>query len=221
MLDAALVLHAEHGGGNNSTFTTHVVSSSGTDTYSAIAAALGSLKGPKHGGANIKVCAMFNDIKENVHDWNDEEEISAYLKKILHKEAFDKAGLIYGVGHAVYSVSDPRAEVFKGFVKSLSEEKGLDREYALYSAVERLAPEIIAGERKMYKGVSVNVDFYSGFVYDMLGLPHELYTPLFAIARIAGWSAHRIEELLNAGKIIRPAYMSVQPHREYLSMDKR
>ena len=221
VLDAALVLHAEHGGGNNSTFTTHVVSSSGTDTYSAIAAALGSLKGPKHGGANIKVCAMFNDIKENVRDWNDEEEISAYLKKILHKEAFDKAGLIYGVGHAVYSVSDPRAEVFKGFVKSLSEEKGLDREYALYSAVERLAPEIIAGERKMYKGVSVNVDFYSGFVYDMLGLPHELYTPLFAIARIAGWSAHRIEELLNAGKIIRPAYMSVQPHREYLSMDKR
>ena len=221
VLDAALVLHAEHGGGNNSTFTTHVVSSSGTDTYSAIAAALGSLKGPKHGGANIKVCAMFNDIKENVKDWNDEEEISAYLKKILHKEAFDKTGLIYGVGHAVYSVSDPRAEVFKGFVKSLSEEKGLDREYALYSAVERLAPEIIAGERKMYKGVSVNVDFYSGFVYDMLGLPHELYTPLFAIARIAGWSAHRIEELLNAGKIIRPAYMSVQPHREYLSMDKR
>ena len=221
VLDMALILHMEHGGGNNSTFTTHVVTSSGTDTYSATAAALASLKGPKHGGANIKVCAMFNDIKENVRDWNDEEEISAYLKKILHKEAFDKAGLIYGVGHAVYSVSDPRAEVFKGFVKSLSEEKGLDREYALYSAVERLAPEIIAGERKMYKGVSVNVDFYSGFVYDMLGLPHELYTPLFAIARIAGWSAHRIEELLNAGKIIRPAYMSVQPHREYLSMDKR
>ena len=221
MLDAALVLHAEHGGGNNSTFTTHVVSSSGTDTYSAIAAALGSLKGPKHGGANIKVCAMFNDIKENVKDWNDEEEISAYLKKILHKEAFDKTGLIYGVGHAVYSVSDPRAEVFKGFVKSLSEEKGLDREYGLYSAVERLAPEIIAGERKMYKGVSVNVDFYSGFVYDMLGLPHELYTPLFAIARIAGWSAHRIEELLNAGKIIRPAYMSVQPHRDYKPIGER
>jgi citrate synthase len=221
VLDAALVLHAEHGGGNNSTFTTHVVSSSGTDTYSAIAAALGSLKGPKHGGANIKVCAMFNDIKENVKDWNDEEEISAYLKKILHKEAFDKTGLIYGVGHAVYSVSDPRAEVFKGFVKSLSEEKGLDREYGLYSAVERLAPEIIAGERKMYKGVSVNVDFYSGFVYDMLGLPHELYTPLFAIARIAGWSAHRIEELLNAGKIIRPAYMSVQPHRDYKPIGER
>ena len=221
VLDIALILHMEHGGGNNSTFTTHVVSSSGTDTYSAIAAALGSLKGPKHGGANIKVCAMFNDIKENVKDWNDEEEISAYLKKILHKEAFDKTGLIYGVGHAVYSVSDPRAEVFKGFVKSLSEEKGLDREYGLYSAVERLAPEIIAGERKMYKGVSVNVDFYSGFVYDMLGLPHELYTPLFAIARIAGWSAHRIEELLNAGKIIRPAYMSVQPHRDYKPIDER
>ena len=221
LLDLCLTLHAEHGGGNNSTFTTHVVSSSGTDTYSAIAAALGSLKGPKHGGANIKVCAMFNDIKENVKDWNDEEEISAYLKKILHKEAFDKTGLIYGVGHAVYSVSDPRAEVFKGFVKSLSEEKGLDREYGLYSAVERLAPEIIAGERKMYKGVSVNVDFYSGFVYDMLGLPHELYTPLFAIARIAGWSAHRIEELLNAGKIIRPAYMSVQPHRDYKPIGER
>lgn len=221
VLDAALVLHAEHGGGNNSTFTTHVVSSSGTDTYSAIAAALGSLKGPKHGGANIKVCAMFNDIKEHVRDWNDDEEISAYLKKILHKEAFDGAGLIYGVGHAVYSVSDPRAEVFKSFVKSLSEEKELDREYALYSAVERLAPEIIAAERKMYKGVSVNVDFYSGFVYDMLGLPHELYTPLFAIARIAGWSAHRIEELLNSGKIIRPAYMGVQPRREYIPLSER
>lgn len=221
VLDAALVLHAEHGGGNNSTFTTHVVSSSGTDTYSAIAAALGSLKGPKHGGANIKVCAMFNDIKEHVRDWNDDEEISAYLKKILHKEAFDGAGLIYGVGHAVYSVSDPRAEVFKSFVKSLSEEKELDREYALYSAVERLAPEIIAAERKMYKGVSVNVDFYSGFVYDMLGLPHELFTPIFAIARIAGWSAHRIEEILNAGKIIRPAYKSVQPHRDYIPLNER
>ncbi len=221
VLDAALVLHAEHGGGNNSTFTTHVVSSSGTDTYSAVAAALGSLKGPKHGGANIKVCAMFDDIKRNVKDWNDREEISAYLEKILHKEAFDKTGLIYGVGHAVYSVSDPRAEVFKGFVKKLSDEKGLDREYTLYSAVEELAPRIIARERKMYKGVSVNVDFYSGFVYDMLGLPHELYTPLFAVARIAGWSAHRIEELLNAGKIIRPAYMSVQPHREYTDIKHR
>jgi len=221
VLDIALILHAEHGGGNNSTFTTHVVSSSGTDTYSAIAAALGSLKGPKHGGANIKVSGMFEDIKENVSDWQDREEISKYLTKILHKEAYDGAGLIYGIGHAVYSNSDPRAEVFKNFVKSLSEEKGLTREYELYSLIEELAPEVIAKERKMYKGVSANVDFYSGFVYDMLGLPHELYTPIFAIARIAGWSAHRIEELLNAGKIIRPAYKAVQPHRDYIPLDKR
>ena len=221
VLDMALVLHAEHGGGNNSTFTTHVVSSSGTDTYSTVAAALGSLKGPKHGGANIKVCAMFNDIKANVKDWDDEEEVAEYIKKILHKEAFDRAGLIYGIGHAVYSVSDPRALIFKSFVKSLSDEKGLDREYRLYSLVENLAPQIIANERKMYKGVSINVDFYSGFVYDMLGLPHELFTPLFAIARIAGWSAHRIEELINAGKIIRPAYMSVSPQREYIKMSDR
>lgn len=221
VLDMALVLHAEHGGGNNSTFTTHVVSSSGTDTYSTVAAALGSLKGPKHGGANIKVCAMFNDIKANVKDWDDEEEVAEYIKKILHKEAFDRAGLIYGIGHAVYSVSDPRALIFKSFVKSLSDEKGLDREYRLYSLVENLAPQIIANERKMYKGVSINVDFYSGFVYDMLGLPHELFTPLFAIARIAGWSAHRIEELINAGKIIRPAYMSVSPQRDYIKMSDR
>lgn len=221
ILDLALVLHAEHGGGNNSTFTTHVVSSSGTDTYSAVAAALGSLKGPKHGGANIKVRAMFDDIKKNVHDWDDTEEITAYLQKILHKEAFDRAGLIYGIGHAVYSVSDPRATVFRSFVKSLSEEKGLDREYRLYSAVERIAPELIAGERKMYKGVSANIDFYSGFVYEMLSLPPELYTPLFAVARIAGWSAHRIEELVNAGKIIRPAYKSVQPRRAYAPIEQR
>lgn len=221
VLDMALVLHAEHGGGNNSTFTTHVVSSSGTDTYSTVAAALGSLKGPKHGGANIKVCAMFNDIKTNVRDWDDEEEVAEYIQKILHKEAFDRAGLIYGIGHAVYSVSDPRALIFKSFVKSLSDEKGLDREYRLYSLVENLAPQIIANERKMYKGVSINVDFYSGFVYDMLGLPHELFTPLFAIARIAGWSAHRIEELINAGKIIRPAYMSVSPQRDYIKMSDR
>lgn len=221
VLDIALILHAEHGGGNNSTFTTHVVSSSGTDTYSAIAAALGSLKGPKHGGANLKVSAMFEDIKKNIRDWTDREEVSNYLTKILNKEAFDKAGLIYGIGHAIYSVSDPRARVFKGFVKSLSEEKGLNREYALYSLVEELAPEIIAKRRKMYKGVSANVDFYSGFVYDMLGLPHELFTPIFAMARIAGWSAHRIEELINAGKIIRPAYMSVQPHRDYINMSDR
>ena len=221
VLDAALMLHAEHGGGNNSTFTTHVVSSSGTDTYSAIAAALGSLKGPKHGGANIKVTAMFEDIKTNVKDWEDEQEIADYLNKILNKEVFDKAGLIYGIGHAIYSVSDPRAKVFKNFVKSLSEEKGLTREYGLYSRVEEIAPEVIAKRRKMYKGVSANVDFYSGFVYSMLGLPSELYTPLFAIARIAGWSAHRIEELINAGKIIRPAYMAVQPHRDYKMMSDR
>lgn len=221
VLDIALILHAEHGGGNNSTFTTHVVSSSGTDTYSAIAAALGSLKGPKHGGANIKVSGMFEDIKKNVSDWTCREEVYNYLAKILHKEAFDKAGLIYGIGHAIYSVSDPRAKVFKRFVKSLSEEKGLSKEYALYSLVEELAPEVIAKERKMYKGVSANVDFYSGFVYDMLGLPHELFTPIFAIARIAGWSAHRIEELINAGKIIRPAYMAVQPHRDYINIKDR
>ena len=220
-LDLALVLHAEHGGGNNSTFTTHVVSSSGTDTYSAIAAALGSLKGPKHGGANIKVCEMFKDIKENVKDWKDEDEISDYLEKILHKEAFDKAGLIYGIGHAIYSVSDPRATIFRQFVQKLSAEKGLDNEYELYSKVEKLAPKIISGERTMYKGVSANIDFYSGFVYDMLGLPNELYTPLFAIARISGWSAHRLEEIINAGKIIRPAYLSVQPRRDYIPMSDR
>ena len=221
VLDMALILHAEHGGGNNSSFTTHVVSSSGTDTYAAIAAALGSLKGPKHGGANIKVTGMFEDIKQNVSDWTSREEVSAYLTKILRKEAYDNAGLIYGMGHAVYSISDPRAEVFKRFVKSLSEEKELTKEYGLYTLVEELAPEVIAKERKVYKGVSANVDFYSGFVYDMLGLPKELYTPLFAIARIAGWSAHRIEELINAGKIIRPAYKSVQPHRDYIKMNDR
>ena len=221
ILDLALVLHSEHGGGNNSTFTTHVVSSSGTDTYSAVAAALGSLKGPKHGGANIKVSAMFDDIKKNVSNWKDEKEVAEYLKKILHKEAFDGAGLIYGIGHAVYSTSDPRATVFRSFVKDLSAEKGLNDEYALYSLVERLAPEIIAEERKMYKGVSANIDFYSGFVYDMLGLPKELYTPIFAVARIVGWSAHRIEDIVNSGKIIRPAYMNVQPRRDYIKLDDR
>jgi citrate synthase len=221
LLDMALVLHAEHGGGNNSTFTTHVVSSSGTDTYSAIAAALGSLKGPKHGGANIKVCTMFEDIKKNVKDWTNETEVYSYLKKILRKEVGDRSGLIYGMGHAVYSESDPRATVLKSYVKILSEEKGLDKEYRLYEMVERLAPKAIAEERKIYKGVSANIDFYSGFVYDMLDLPHELYTPLFAIARIVGWSAHRLEELVNAGKIIRPAYMAVHPQRDYISMEKR
>ena len=221
ILDLALILHAEHGGGNNSTFTTHVVSSSGTDTYSAIAAALGSLKGPKHGGANIKVVKMFDNIKENVKDWADDEEVEAYLKKILHKEAFDNAGLIYGMGHAIYSLSDPRAELFKTFVKKLSDEKHLEGEYMLYSTIERLAPKVIAGERKMYKGVSANIDFYSGFVYRMLGLPEELYTPLFATSRIVGWSAHRIEEIVNAGKIIRPAYMAVHPRRDYTEMSER
>jgi citrate synthase len=221
ILDLALVLHAEHGGGNNSTFATHVVTSSGTDTYSAIAAALGSLKGPKHGGANIKVIRMFNDMKNNLRDWNDNDEIRAYLTKILRKEAFDRSGLIYGMGHAVYSISDPRATILKSYVKKLSDEKKKSDEYRLYAAVEKLAPKVIAEERKIYKGVSANVDFYSGFVYDMLGLPVELYTPIFAIARISGWSAHRIEELINSGKIIRPSYLNVQPRREYIPLDKR
>ena len=221
ILDLALVLHAEHGGGNNSTFAVHVVSSSGTDTYSAIAAALGSLKGPKHGGANIKVVMMIDDLKRNVKDWTDENEVRDYLKKLLHKEAFDKTGLIYGMGHAVYSHSDPRATVFKGFVEKLSTEKGRHDEFNLYSMVERLAPEVIAEERKIYKGVCANVDFYSGFVYRMLGIPDELFTPLFAIARIAGWSAHRIEELINSNKIIRPAYKAISPVRAYTDMENR
>lgn len=221
ILDLALVIHAEHGGGNNSTFTTHVVTSSGTDTYSAIAAALGSLKGPRHGGANIKVVQMFDDLKANVTDWENEDEVANYLINLLNKKAFDHAGLIYGMGHAVYSLSDPRARVFKGFVKRLSEEKGLQREFQLYDRVERLASEVIAQERKIYKGVNANVDFYSGFVYRMLGLPPELYTPIFAISRISGWSAHRMEELINVGKIIRPAYMNVKPRAAYIPMDQR
>lgn len=221
ILDLALVLHAEHGGGNNSTFTTHVISSSGTDTYSVIAASLGSLKGPKHGGANIKVVQMFSDMKANLKDWTDEEEIERYLKALLHKEAFDRAGLIYGMGHAIYSLSDPRADIFKKFVRSLSEEKGRTEEYQLYSTVERLAARVITEERKIYKGVSANIDFYSGFVYSMLDLPLELYTPIFAIARISGWSAHRLEELINAGKIIRPAYMNVCPRRNYVGLNDR
>ena len=211
----------EHGGGNNSSFTTHVVTSSLTDTYSVIAAAIGSLKGPRHGGANIKVVQMFDDMKHKVADWKDEEQVGNYLAKLLHKEAFDHAGLIYGVGHAVYSKSDPRAVIFKSFVEQLSEEKGLQEEFALYSLVERLAPEVIAKERQIYKGVSINVDFYSGFVYRMLNLPIELYTPIFAIARIAGWSAHRMEELANNGKIIRPAYKAIGKDREYISMENR
>ena len=221
ILDVALVLHAEHGGGNNSTFTTRVVSSSGTDTYSAIAAALGSLKGPKHGGANIKVVKMFEDIKKNVSDWEDERQIEQYLNDILDKKAFDGAGLIYGMGHAVYSVSDPRANTFKGFVQSLAKEKGREKEYRLYANVEKIAIDVIAKKRKIYKGVSANVDFYSGFVYSMLNLPLELYTPIFAIARIAGWSAHRMEELVNDGKIIRPAYKNVAQYKEYIPLCER
>ena len=221
MLDVALVLHAEHGGGNNSSFTTHVVTSSGTDTYSSIAASLVSLKGPKHGGANIKVSAMMDNIKENVKDIKNEEEIKAYLLQLLRKEAFDKSGLIYGMGHAVYSLSDPRAEIFKSYIKDFAEDKGMMEEYEFYSMIERLAPEVISEERKIYKGVSANIDFYSGFVYKMLGLPPELYTPIFAIARVSGWCAHRIEELVNAGKIIRPAYKSVAKNKEYIPLDKR
>lgn len=221
ILDLALVLHAEHGGGNNSTFTTHVVASSGTDAYSVIAAALSSLKGPKHGGANIKVMKMFEDMKQSVSDWTDEDEVGAYLRRLLHGKAFDRAGLIYGMGHAVYSLSDPRADLFRKFVRRLSEEKGLEKEYALYSLVERLAPEIIGQERRTYKGVSANIDFYSGFVYHMLGLPPELFTPVFAMARIAGWSAHLMEERINTGKIIRPAYMSIAPRRVYLPLHER
>lgn len=221
LLDVALVLHAEHGGGNNSTFTTHVVTSSGTDTYSSMAASLCSLKGPRHGGANIKVVEMFADIRANVKDWNDEEEIAAYLEKIVSKEAFDKSGLIYGMGHAVYSLSDPRSDILKEYVEALSKEKGREKEFALYNSVARLAPVVIGKKRKVYKGVSANVDFYSGFVYSMLDLPSELYTPLFAIARIAGWSAHRLEELIGGGKIIRPAYENVKERHEYVPMKDR
>ena len=221
VLDLALVLHMEHGGGNNSTFTTHVVSSSGTDTYSAIAAALGSLKGPKHGGANIKVVRMFDDMKKNIGDWTDEEEVGNYLRKLLHKEAFDNRGLIYGMGHAVYSISDPRACIFKKFVEKLANEKGREKDYQLYAMVERLAPKIIGEERHIYKGVSANVDFYSGFVYSMLDLPLELYTPMFACARIVGWSAHRMEELINTDKIIRPAYKNVKEKEPYVPIGER
>ena len=221
ILDIALVLHAEHGGGNNSTFTNHVVTSSGTDTYSAIAASLGSLKGPKHGGANIKVVQMFEDMKQSISNWEDDQEVSDYLLGLLRKERFDKQGLIYGMGHAVYSLSDPRAEVFKSYVGKLSASKGREKEYALYARVERLAPELIARERRIYKGVSPNIDFYSGFVYSMLDLPMELYTPIFAIARIAGWSAHRLEELINEGKIIRPAYKAVAPRKSYTPLKER
>ena len=221
VLDMALVIHAEHGGGNNSSFTTHVVTSSGTDTYAAISAALGSLKGPKHGGANIKVTHMMEEIKHTVLDWSDEEEITSCIQRILDRKAYDRTGLVYGIGHAIYSQSDPRAEIFRRFVETLAEEKNLVQEYNLYAAVERIAPFLISGQRKMYKGVSANVDFYSGFVYQMLGIPEELFTPLFAIARISGWCAHRIEELLNGNRIIRPAYKAVQDRRTYLPLNQR
>ena len=221
LLDLALVLHAEHGGGNNSSFVTHVVTSTGTDTYSVMAAALGSLKGPKHGGANIKVVQMFEDIKKNIHDWKDDEEIDRYLVRMLNKLAFDNAGLIYGIGHAVYSISDPRAVIFKGYVEELAMAKGFEDEFKLYEKVEMLAPAVIKRERRMYKGVSANVDFYSGFVYRMLDIPMELYTPIFAISRMVGWSAHRIEEIVNEGKIIRPAYKSVSDRHTYIKLEDR
>jgi citrate synthase len=221
LLDLSLVLHAEHGGGNNSSFIIHVATSTGTDTYSSIVAAIGSLKGPRHGGANLKVLQMMEDMKREVSDWTSEDAVRDYLFRLLDRQAFDRSGLIYGIGHAVYSLSDPRALLFKKYVEALAREKGLEEEYRLYELVERLAPETIARKRRMYKGVSANVDFYSGFVYRMLDIPPELFTPLFAISRIAGWSAHRIEELLNAGKIIRPAYKSVTARRKYTPMAGR
>lgn len=221
VLDIALVLHMEHGGGNNSSFTTHVVTSSGSDSYSVIAAALSSLKGPKHGGANIKVIEMINDLKQNVADVTDRDQVRAYLEKVVDKQAFDKKGLIYGMGHAVYSISDPRARIFKGFVEQLADEKHHHDEYALFAMIEELAPQVIAEKRRIYKGVSANVDFYSGFVYSLLGIPEELYTPIFAMARIVGWSAHRLEELTNVDKIIRPAYRSIGEEKEYVQMTSR
>ncbi len=221
VLDVALILHMEHGGGNNSTFTTHVVTSSGTDTYSSVAASLASLKGPKHGGANIKVVEMFEDIKRNVKDWNNDEEISNYLEKIMNGEVFDKRGLIYGMGHAIYSISDPRAEILKRYVKGLAQEKGREKEFNLYEKVEKLAPQVITKNKKVHKQISANIDFYSGFVYHMLDLPIELYTPIFAIARIVGWSAHRLEELLSNSRIIRPAYMNVQKRESYTPLLER
>ncbi len=221
VLDVALVLHAEHGGGNNSTFTNHVVTSSGTDTYSATAASIASLKGPKHGGANLKVQQMFDDLKENCPDYEDERALSAYLEGLLDKKLFDKTGLIYGMGHAVYTESDPREVILKRYARRLSEEKGLQKEFELYDRVECLAGELIARKRRLFKPICANVDFYSGFVYSMLGIPVELFTPIFAIARISGWSAHRLEEVVNNGKIIRPAYKFVGMHRDYCELDQR
>lgn len=221
VLDIALMLHAEHGGGNNSTFTTHVVTSSGTDTYSSVAASIGSLKGPRHGGANLKVQNMFTDIKAHIQDWTNEDEVAAYLRKILDKKAFDHSGLIYGMGHAVYTLSDPREVILKKFARKLAEEKGMMEEFALYELVERLAGRLIMEHRKLFKNVCANVDFYSGFVYSMLGIPEELFTPIFAIARMPGWSAHRLEELINTSKIIRPAYKYVGKHTDFQTIEQR
>ena len=220
-LDVALVLHAEHGGGNNSTFTNHVVTSSGTDTYSTVSAAIASLKGPRHGGANLKVLQMFDELKKHCRDWNREEEIAAYLEKILNRKAFDGSGLIYGMGHAVYTDSDPRAILLKKYAKRLSEEKGYEEEFSLYEAVERISADLIMKNHRRYKPVCANVDFYSGFIYSMLGIPKELFTPIFAIARISGWSAHRLEELVNRGKIIRPAYKYVGIHKKFRKIEDR
>jgi citrate synthase len=221
LLDTALILHAEHGGGNNSAFAIHVVTSSGTDIYSAVASALGCLKGPKHGGANIKVREMVTDIKEHVKDWKDEDEIRAYLQKILRKDAYDRSGLVYGVGHAVYTLSDPRAVLLKEKARDVADEKQRLDEFDLYERIERLAPSVVAEHKNSDKSISANVDFYSGFVYDMLSIPMDLYTPLFAVARIAGWCAHRIEELVSGGRIIRPAYKNVMKKRAYVPLDKR
>ena len=223
VLDIALILHAEHGGGNNSTFTTHVVTSSGTDTYSSTAASIGSLKGPRHGGANLKVQNMFADLKSHVDQdhWDNEDEIITYLKKVLNKEAFDHAGLIYGMGHAVYTLSDPREVILKRFAQALAEEKGMTEEFELYNRVENIAGKLIMEHRKLFKNVCANVDFYSGFVYSMLGIPEELFTPIFAIARMPGWSAHRLEELISANKIIRPAYKYVGHHTDFVAFDER
>lgn len=221
LLDTCLVLHMEHGGGNNSTFTNHLVTSTGTDTYSAMAASLGSLKGPRHGGANIKVVKMMDDMKKHVSDWSDDEEIRAYLTRIIHKEAFDHSGLIYGMGHAIYSLSDPREVLLRKMAKTVSREKGNTAEFDLYERVSRLAPQVISKECEVHKGVSANVDFFSGYVYRLLDLPEQLFTPIFAIARIGGWSAHRVEELMYGNKIMRPAYMTDMPHKNYIPMNKR
>ena len=221
ILDVMLVLHAEHGGGNNSTFATHVVSSTGTDTYSSIAASLGSLKGPRHGGANLKVVQMFDEMKESLGDWEDDEQIADYLHRVLNKGAFDKTGLVYGMGHPVYSVSDPRTGILRHYAEQLAAEKGFAEEFGLYQRVEHVAPLIVGAQRRVYKGVSANVDFYSGFVYKMLEIPPELYTPLFAISRVVGWSAHRLEELTGGGKLIRPGYKSVATPQRYVPIAQR